>query len=193
MITAPFRLICRLIGMSLVMLASAPAAYAHTDSIAIDVVARIKDRCGFAANAPNSVSAPYDLESAADFSLAVGLDCNTPYALGVTSQHGALTNADPTDDGSGYAFSKTYRVSVALETDKGIVRSGRCVSSDMADGGRCAFASLVPGRGLKSEAGISVGRNAVITIDWPAQGTSQPRLAAGHYKDTLILVVGPRA
>lgn len=179
--------------MSVAAFAIMPAAQARTDSIAIDVVARIKDRCGFAGNAPANVTAPRDLESAADFSLAVGLDCNTPYALGVTSQHGALTNTDATDDGSGYAFSKTYRVSVALETDKGIVRSGRCVSSDMADGGRCIFASLVPGRGLKSDAGISVGRNAVITIDWPAQGLSQPRLAAGHYKDTLILVVGPRA
>lgn len=168
-------------------------AYAATDSVAIDVVARIKERCGFASGGPVSIAAPRDLESAANFSLAVGLDCNTPYALGVTSQRGALTNVDASDDGSGFSFSKRYRVSVALETDKGVVRSAPCASDEMADGGRCAFASLVPGRGLKSGAGISVGRNAVISIDWGAQASAQPRLAAGRYKDTLILVVGPRA
>jgi hypothetical protein len=45
---------------------------------------------------------------------------------------------------------------------------------------------------LKSGRGISVGRDAIITIDWPAQSTLPRRLAAGRYKDTLILVVGPR-
>ncbi|WP_395337160.1 hypothetical protein WBP06_21710 [Novosphingobium sp. BL-8H] len=169
------------------------SAQAHTDSVAIDVTARIKERCGFAAAGPDAVAAPRDLETAANFSLAVGLDCNTPYALGVTSQSGALLNVDNADDGSGYAFSKRYRVSVALETDKGVVRSTRCTSDEMEEGGRCDFASMVPGRGLKSGAGISVGRNAVITIDWPSQAAAEPRLAAGHYKDTLILVVGPRA
>lgn len=168
-------------------------AQAATDSVAIDVVARIKERCGFASSGPTNITAPRDLESAANFSLAVGLDCNTPYALGVTSQRGALTNIDANDDGSGFSFSKRYRVSVMLETDKGAVRSAPCTSNEMADGGRCAFASLVPGRGLKSGAGISVGRNAVISIDWAAQALAQPRLAAGRYKDTLILVVGPRA
>lgn len=168
-------------------------AMAATESVAIDVVARIKERCGFADNGPASITAPRDLEGAANFALAVGLDCNTPYALGVTSQRGALTNVDANDDGSGFSFSKRYRVSVMLETDKGAVRSAPCASDEMADGGRCAFASLVPGRGLKSGAGISVGRNAVISIDWAAQALNQPRLAAGRYKDTLILVVGPRA
>ncbi|WP_395397547.1 hypothetical protein WBP07_23665 [Novosphingobium sp. BL-8A] len=172
---------------------AASSAQAHTDSVAIDVTARIKERCGFASSGPDDLAAPRDLESAANFTVAVGLDCNTPYALGVTSQSGGLMNVDATNDGSGYAFSKRYRVSVALDTDKGIVRSQRCTSSEMEDGGSCDFASLVPGRGLKSGSGISVGRNAVITIDWPAQATNEPRLAAGHYKDTLILVVGPRA
>ncbi|TCM20662.1 hypothetical protein EDF56_102325 [Novosphingobium sp. PhB165] len=179
--------------MLVAALLSATSAHAHSDSVSIDVVASIKERCGFAAGGPVSYNAPRDLESAADFSFAVGLDCNTPYALGVTSQRGALTNLDASDDGSGFAFSKSYRVSISLETDKGMVRSERCGSGDLIDGGRCSFASPVPGNGLKSGPGISIGRNAVVKIDWPAQSTAQPRLAAGHYKDTLILVVGPRA
>ncbi len=176
-----------------VLLSGVGPAQAATDSVAIDVVARIKERCGFVSGAPAGITAPRDLESAANFSLAIGLDCNTPYALGVTSQRGALTNVDAADDGSGFSFSKRYRVSLALNTDRGIVRSAPCISDEMADGGRCAFATLMPGRGLRSGAGISVGRNAVISIDWAAHASAQPRLAAGHYKDTLILVVGPRA
>lgn len=176
---------------ALTMLAMAPAQ-ARTDSVDIDIAASIKARCGFSAGMPASVDAPRDLEMAARLSVAVGLDCNTPYAIGVTSEHGALINTDATDDGSGYAFKKRYRISVALETDQGTVRSEPCNSATLVAGGECPFASTVSGKGLGSGRGISVGRNAVITVDWPSQATLPRRLAAGRYKDTLILVVGPR-
>lgn len=173
------------------MLCAVPAL-ARTDSVDIDIAATIKARCGFQVAAPVSVDAPRDLETAARLSVAVGLDCNTPYAIGVTSEHGALVNTDASDDGSGYAFRKRYRVSVALETDRGTVRSEPCNSVALVAGGECPFASSVSGKGLGSGRGISVGRNAVITVDWPSQTTLPRRLAAGRYKDTLILVVGPR-
>lgn len=173
------------------LVAIAPAQ-AHPDSVAIDVTAEINERCGFTANGPAGIDAPRDLEDAASLSIKVGLDCNTPYALGITSANGALVNLDASDDGSGFAFSKSYRVAVALETDKGIVRSERCRSRELSVDGNCDFASVRAGKGLKSGRGISVGRDAVITIDWPAQSTLPRRLAAGRYRDTLILVVGPR-
>lgn len=183
---------CALSGL-LTLFCATPLAAANSDSVSVDVLARIKERCGFAASGPAYSGATPDLESAASFSLPVGLDCNTPYALGITSQRGALTNIDASNDGSGYAFAKAYRVSVALDTDKGVVRSSLCQSTDLVNGGSCAFASLVPGKGLKSGTGISVDRMATLTIDWPKQADNQPRLAAGHYNDTLILVIGPRA
>lgn len=167
-------------------------AQARTDSVEIDIAARIKERCGFVSNGDNDIDAPRDLEEGARLSLKVGLDCNTPYAIGVVSEHGALVNMDASDDGSGFAFSKRYRIAVALETDKGIVRSERCNSQDILIGGQCEFARTATGEGLKSGRGISVGRNAVITVEWPSQSTLPRRLAAGRYKDTLILVVGPR-
>ena len=174
------------------LLATMAPAQAHPDSVAIDVTAEIKERCGFTAKGPASVDAPRDLEDAASLSIKVGLDCNTPYAVGVTSENGALVNLDARDDGSGYAFSKSYRVALALETDRGIVRSERCRSGELSRDGNCDFAASRAGKGLKSGRGISVGRDAIITIDWPAQSTLPRRLAAGRYKDTLILVVGPR-
>ena len=187
-------------GLSAIRIASIAAgllvaiapAQAHPDSVAIDVTAEIKERCGFTATGPTGVDAPRDLEDAASLSIKVGLDCNTPYAIGITSENGALINLDAKDDGSGFAFSKSYRVAVALDTDKGIVRSERCASRELSAEGRCDFASVRAGKGLKSGRGISVGRDAVITIDWPAQTTLPRRLAAGRYRDTLILVVGPR-
>lgn len=182
------RMACIAAGLFVAM---APAQ-AHPDSVAIDVTAEIKDRCGFTGTAPTSVDAPRDLEDAASLSIKVGLDCNTPYAVGVTSENGALVNLDASDDGSGYAFEKKYRVAIALETDRGTVRSERCRSNELSADGRCDFAASRAGKGLKSGRGISVGRDAIITIDWPAQSTLPRRLAAGRYKDTLILVVGPR-
>lgn len=190
---APHKRAVRLACLAAVLIGVSGPAHAHSDSLDVDVRAKIKERCGFTPSAVTSVDAPRDLENAAKMTIAVGLDCNTPYAIGVTSERGALVNVDARDDGSGFAFIKRYRVSVALETDRGIVRSEFCSSSDMTPGGRCHFATTVPGEGLKSGRGISVGRNAVISIDWPSQSALPRRLAAGRYKDTLILVVGPRA
>lgn len=170
----------------------AAPALAHSDSLSIDITARIKPRCGFTDGAPITATAPADLERAASLKLAVGLDCNTPYVLGVTAEKGALVNLDAAEDGSGYAFSKVYGVSVALETDRGVVRSGKCRSRDLVAGGRCDFAGSRPGKGLKSGGGVTIDGNAVLTIDWPEQTALPSRLAPGRYKDTLILVVGPR-
>lgn len=174
-------------------LSSGQAASAHTDAISIDISATVPARCGFVAAGPESVSSTQDLELAASLSVRLALDCNAPYALGVVAEHGTLVNRDAAPDGSGYAFEKDYRVSVALETDRGTVRSERCGSRDLVAGGSCSFAATQAGEGLGSGRGVSINRDAVLKIEWPAQSPAAPRLAAGRYRDTLILVVGARA
>lgn len=174
----------------------AQPALAQSESVEIEVAAEIPSRCGFAASGPQTAVAPTDLENAASISVHVRLDCNSPYALAVTAQRGALVNADTADTSdaaAGYATRKLYGVSVALDTDQGVVRSGRCLSSDLVTGGRCAFAGATVEEGLESGPGISVGRDATITVDWPDQRTQSNRLAPGAYGDTLILVLGARA
>jgi spore coat protein U-like protein len=172
--------------------AAAPVQ-AQTESLEIDISAQIVARCGFAPGSNGAITAPQDLEEAASLATRIRLDCNTPYALGVTAVRGALVNLDAADDGSGFAFSKTYGVSIALDTDRGIIRSDRCSSADLISGGSCAFAGSAAGEGLESGSGISIGRDATITVDWQAQPALRRRLAPGRYRDTLILVVGPRA
>lgn len=172
---------------------AATSAYAQSESLEIDISAQIVARCGFAPGPNGAITAPQDLEEAASLATRIRLDCNTPYALGVTAVRGALVNLDAADDGSGFAFSKAYGVSIALDTDQGVVRSNRCSSADLVSGGSCAFAGSATGEGLESGSGISIGRDATITVDWQAQAALHRRLAPGRYRDTLILVVGPRA
>lgn len=172
------------------LLISAPAL---AESVDIDVTAEIPVRCGFAPGGTNSVSAPRDLESAATLSIRVGLDCNAPFALGITVENGALINLDASEDGSGYAFRKNYGLSVALDTDRGQVRSEHCASSNLVTVGACGFVSAVPGEGLGSGPGISVNRDATLTIDWSDQAAERSRLAPGRYRDTIVIVVGARA
>lgn len=190
---APHARISAAAALAAALLLAAAPAQARSDAVEVDVKAKVKERCGFAPGPSSSVDAPRDLELSARLSLMVGLDCNTPYAFGITSQHGGLVNIDARDDNSGYAFAKRYRLAVALETDRGVVRSEICGSAELVAGGRCEFATTTPGEGLKSGRGISVNRNAILTIDWPSQSELPRRLAAGRYKDVLILVVGPRA
>lgn len=175
---------------SLLAGAVAPAA---AESLDIDIAAEIPARCGFAQEGPLRISAPGDLESAGTVAVRVGLDCNAPYALGITTEHGALVNIDSSEDGSGFAFRKDYGVSITLDTDLGVVRSSRCSASQLVPGGACGFAAASAGEGLESGQGISVGRDATLTFDWRDQSTEQSRLAPGRYRDTIILVVGARA
>src|SRR5690606_34140710 len=115
-------------------------------------------------NLPQNVVAPRDLEEAGNLVIRVRLNCNTPYAFWITAEHGALVNADTTSTIGGYAVRKAYGVRVALDTDQGMVRSGRCRSAELTTGGDCPFAGSVAGQGLGSGPGISIGRDATVTI-----------------------------
>jgi hypothetical protein len=169
------------------------SAHAQQDSVQVDVTAQIPVRCGFADDLPQSFAAPRDLEEAGNLVIRVRLDCNAPYAFGVTAEHGALVNTDTASTVGDYAVRKAYGVRVTLDTDQGVVRSGRCRSTELTTGGDCPFAGAIAGQGLGSGPGISIGRDATVTVDWPNQSTQTNRLAPGRYQDTLVLVVGARA
>lgn len=132
-----------------------------------------------------------DLDRSHVATVRLGLECNAPYAITAWSANGRLENVDQSDDGSGYAFAKPYGLTVALETDRGRVQGERCASSDLVAGARgCALSSAT---GLTSGDGVSIGRDAIVTIDWADQADQSQRLAAGRYSDTIILEIGARA
>lgn len=169
----------------------AGAAYAQsTDGVEIAVTATVTERCGFAPGAAPVLNASADLEDAHTQSLMLRIDCNTPFAVSAKSEDGRLTNRSASDDLSGYAFGKVYGLSLDLDTDVGQVRSGRCLSTTLVDGGSCVLAQ--PG-GLGSGDGVAIDRDAVLTVDWPAQSTLGRRLAAGDYSDTVIISIAARA
>ncbi len=172
----------------------AGSAAAQDGSVEVEISAVIPERCGFAPSAvPLLRSAPADVEVAQTFSVALPLDCNTPFAVGLVAERGALTNTTSAPDQSGYAFSKTYGVRVTLDTSAGAVQSERCLSSDVVAGGTCDFATSIPGQGLESGQGIATPGAVTLTIDWPDQSALTQRLAAGDYSDTITVVVGARA
>lgn len=169
------------------------SAAAQSSPVSIDISANIPPRCGFVPGTLSSQTGTPDLETPARFDIRLTLDCNTPYAFGVVAQAGQLANLDATADGSGFAFAKPYLLTVALDTDQGTIRSERCPSTTLVLGGECSFAASAPGSGLSSRRGVSINRDATLTIEWTDQSRFERRLAPGRYRDTLILVVGPRA
>lgn len=181
-----------LLALAAGLAVSTPVA-AQDSSVDILVSGAIPERCGFARLAPAQRSITPDLETAQTLSFSMPLDCNTPFAVGVTAERGALTNITSRPDGSGYAFSKVYGVRMTLDTSAGAVQSARCASTEIVAGGSCAFASDQPGRGLGSGGGIAAPGGVTLTIDWPDQAGLSRRLAAGDYSDTITVVVGARA
>lgn len=171
---------------------AAPAAAQSGASVEVLVSAVIPERCGFSPAVQTARQAT-DLEQAQTLNFTLPLDCNTPFAVGVSGEHGALINLTSAPDLSGYAFEKTYGVRLTLRTSEGVVRSERCLSTDIMIGGDCAFASDQPGLGLGSGSGVAAPGDVTLTIDWPDQSTLSRRLAAGDYSDTITLVVGARA
>lgn len=169
------------------------AAAGHDEPLTVELTTHVPPRCGFVAGSLVGQSGMPDLEKAARFNIRVKLDCNTPLAFGLIAARGQLTNLDASPDNSSFAFAKPYLVSVALETDLGTVHSDRCSSTDLVLGGSCPFTGAGPGEGLSSLRGIAINRDAVLTVEWPDQSAMGKRMAAGRYRDTLTMVVGPRA
>lgn len=160
------------------------------DGVDIAVTATVAERCGFTLGAAAALDVATDLEDAHSQDLALRIDCNTPFTISARAGSGRLVNQSASDDQSGYAFDKTYGVSVKVDTDAGQIQSGRCLSTELRDGGDCILSQP---NGLGSGDGVAIRRDAVLTIDWPSQTTMGRRLAAGQYSDTITLTIGARA
>lgn len=137
-----------------------------------------------------SLEATADLEDAHSQSLIFRVDCNAPFKVTARAETGRLVNQTASDDQSGYAFDKIYGVSLSIETDMGAVQSGRCLSTELREGGDCVLARAT---GLGSGDGVAINREAVLTVDWPSQASAGRRLAAGRYSDTVTITIGARA
>ena len=168
---------------------SSAASAQSNDGVEIAVSASVSERCGFTPGT-TALNTSGDLEDAHSQTLMLRIDCNTPFAIEAKSEGGRLTNRSASDDQSGYAFEKVYGLSLSLDTDIGKIFSGRCLSTALVEGGDCILAR--PG-GLGSGDGVAIGRDAVLTVDWPAQTTLGRRLAAGDYSDTITISIAARA
>lgn len=185
----PVRVVGLVIASAVTLWANAAAGQSN-DSVSIDILASVPDRCGFASSTPAHQTREGNLEQAFRQDIRLKLDCNTPFSIHAVSRSGALVHTTASPDSSGFAFSKTYNVQVAVETDLGVVTSARCDSSNLRDGGTCELAN---GRGLSSGQGVAVDRDAILTIDWPDQSALPRRLAAGDYQDTITITIGARS
>jgi len=173
------------------MLAPSPGLASPDETVEVVVSAVIPERCGLGAPA-RAESPMLDLESAQALDFVLPVECNAPFAVAVQGEHGRLLNITSSPDDSGYAFDKAYGVRLTLRTDQGLVRSDRCVSSDIVIGGTCDFAGDRPGQGLDSGGGVAVPGEVTLSIDWPDQSSQERRLAAGEYRETITLTVGAR-
>jgi len=177
------------VGMALCVLAGRAQAQT-SEGVDIAVTATIPERCGFTPGAIATLEAAGDLEDAYSQNVTLRVDCNTPFAVTARAGDGRLVNRSASDDNSGYAFDKVYGLSLKVDTDTGRIQSGRCLSTELRDGGDCILAQP---NGLGSGDGVAIGRDAVLTVDWPSQSVLGRRLAAGRYSDTVILTIGARA
>ncbi|HLI67508.1 MAG TPA: hypothetical protein VKU90_14190 [Caulobacteraceae bacterium] len=161
--------------------------------LTVDVKARIAARCGFRGDQDDHTGAQ-DLTVAHTLVIPFQLDCNTPFVIGVKSQHGAFA-ADRTPDGSGFAFTKAYRLSLDIGTNGQALTPAACDSTALtapgAPGAACAFYGAKPGQGLSSGKLISIDRPSSMSLSWDGQGAG-PRNVAGRYSDTITITVSAR-
>jgi spore coat protein U-like protein len=176
------------------MAADAPTS----DSLSIAVTATIAPKCGIGPSGAAAGSVP-DLEQAQTLNFDFKLDCNSPFAIGVSSQHGALRlkstqNLNAGTDSQGFSLEKEYQVALSVQTDAGSLEGGSCGSKALKDGtGSCSFYGVSPGSGLSSGQRTAIDRTGTITVSWPASSGSDPRRAAGEYQDTITIVVGVKS
>jgi hypothetical protein len=155
----------------------------------LSVVGHIRSHCGFAAMPPSSVTMN-DLLQGGSLELDFRLDCNSGFAVGISSSNGGLKRNTAGEDlhVAGFATSLDYDVGLAYQTDLGTV-SGHCPASSLASSSpACAFYGAGASQGLASRNGVAVDAPGSLTLTW--QPPSHARLIAGSYKDTITITVG---
>lgn len=183
---------------ALVICCAAPAF--AKDSISIDVTASIAQRCGVSDVPSGAAATTPDLDHAQNLSFGFNIDCNTPFAIGVSSQNGALVLQDGRDARSsetsdGFSREKEYSVALAVETDGAPLNSDFCSSAELTGKGKgksCEFYGREAGTGMSSGRRTAIRRNGSVVVRWNASDRGARR-AAGTYQDTLTVVVGPRS
>lgn len=180
-----------------VVMAVAPAAANPVNAtVAVEVMARVPERCGI--DAASHANRPLGMDQAQSFALGFNLDCNTPFRIGVSSRHGALRLASAADDATmldGFGIEKPYAVELSFGTDRlGNVVAGSCSSAALRDGqGQCAFFGQSGDRSGFSPGDheTAIQRQGQLLISWAAIEGSSRRLVAGDYQDILTVNVVP--
>lgn len=180
-----------------------PSTVPMTNTLKIDIEARIAERCGIAAIGANSKDGGrIDVASTVSFNFR--LDCNTPFKIGVAATQGALelvTTGEPQrgqSDGltsEGFGTRKAYVASLQFATDQdGLVDAGECHSDNLTSKrGDCDFYGSRPGAGFSAgNNSTAIGRDGSLTVKWRGEDAEAVRLAAGAYQEILTIVVGPR-
>jgi len=178
-----------------------------TDTLKIRLEASIAERCGIAALGANDKDGGR-IDRPSTISFNFRLDCNTPFRIGVSADQGALALVDTGNDGKlvraanangltaeGFATRKSYVANLQFATDQdGMVDAGDCDSNDLtARKGDCQFFGNRAGSGFSpGRKSTAIGREGSLTVRWRGEEEQSVRLAAGDYKETLTIVVGPR-
>jgi len=188
-------------ALAAALLGSAPAWASgdghSSESLSIDVTARIAERCGISAKRSIDTSKVPDLDTAQVLRFDFNIDCNTPFKIGMSSQNGALrlVGAEGNDPVApdGFSVEKAYRVGLRVDTDADPLAPYTCSSRDLTNAaGNCPFYGSRPGQGLSSGKRTAIDREGTITVSWPAIDDTGRRRAAGEYRDTITVVVGAR-
>ena len=166
------------------------------NTLQIDIEASISQRCGIAALGANSNDTGR-IDEPTRIAFRFGLDCNTPFKIGVAAQNGALqlVGANGPNAGiAGFAYRKNYVAGLQFNTDQtGLVSAGECASSALTSANtNCRFYGSEPGSGLYSGRNTTaIGREGELTVTWLGETSDAVRLAAGAYQEILTIIVAP--
>ena len=188
-------LVSRLRILTVIFMSLSTAAFADqppnvvgaSTVLKLSLVGRIRSHCGFAAMPPSSANLN-DLSQGGSLELDFKLDCNSGFAVGVSSSNGGLKRTGEDIGVSGFVTALDYDIGLAYQTDLGTV-SAHCPASSLSAGSpTCTFYSASASQGLSSGDGVAVDEPGSLTLRW--QPPSHARLVAGNYKDTITITVG---
>lgn len=166
------------------------------NTLLIDIEASISQRCGIAALGANSNDSGH-IDEPTRIAFRFGLDCNTPFKIGVAAQNGALQlvgTSGTTAGTAGFAYRKNYVAGLQFNTDQtGLINAGECASTALtAANTNCRFYGSEPGSGLYSGRNTTaIGREGELTVTWQGEANDPVRLAAGSYQEVLTIIVAP--
>lgn len=155
----------------------------------LSLIGHIRSHCGFAAMPPSAANLD-DLTQHGSLELDFSLDCNSGFAVKVSSANGGLKRVTAGNDVriNGFATSLDYDIGLAYQTDLGTV-SGHCPASSLVAGSQtCTFNNAQTARGRSGCGGVAQDMPGSLTLTW--QPPSHTRLIAGNYKDTITITVG---